>query len=357
MKSYNFCAGPATLPFEVYQEASQAVIDYNQSGLSILEISHRSDDFIQILEDSKNRVLQLMQLDANLYSVLFLQGGATMEFYRLSQNFLFPAYKAAYINTGVWSQKAIDAAKFSGSVIEIASSKNENYRYIPSDFDIYESYNYLHITSNNTIYGTQYQSFPDVDVPIVADMSSDIFSRSIDYSQFAMIYAGVQKNLSPAGMSLIVIEKQFLDRFSNILPPIIDYKQHIKNESMLNTPPVFPIYVSNLTMQWIQKQGGISKIEAKNNEKAKILYDEIDRNPLFFGHAEIKDRSKMNALFYLKNEEMSSIFEKLCQEASIKNLKGHRTSGGYRASMYNALDVEAVKILVEIMQSIEKYHG
>lgn len=357
MKKYNFCAGPATLPKEVYQKLSESVLDFEGIGLSLLEISHRSKEFVTVLEETKELVFRLMKLNNTEYSVLFLQGGASMEFFRLSQNFLNNQKKAAYVNTGVWSQKALDAAKYSGTVVEIASSKENHYRNIPEILIPTEDFLYLHITSNNTIYGTQYQCFPKFETPIVVDMSSDIFSRDIDFSQFAMIYAGVQKNLAPAGMSLIVLKNDFLYSHSNILSPIMDYKQHIANKSMLNTPPVFPIYASNLTMKWIENQGGVGVIEQRNAEKARLIYEEIDRNPLFYGHAVTEFRSKMNALFYLYDENKANHFEAMCTEAGLYNLKGHRFSGGYRVSMYNALEIEAIEILVDVMQTFEQLKG
>lgn len=354
MKKHNFSAGPSILPQEVFQKASESVLDLNQSGLSILEISHRSDAFTEILDQAKALVLQHLQLENKGYHVLFLQGGASMEFCRIPQNLLSVGGTAGYINTGTWATNALHEAKLWGNVIELASSADRNFSYIPKNIYIPSSLDYVHLTSNNTIYGTQYRNFPKVDVPLVCDMSSDIFSRVLDFSVFDMIYAGAQKNLGPAGTTLLVIKESILGKTQRTLPSIMDYQKHIAKESMFNTPAVFSIYVSYLTLQWITKQGGISKLEKINRKKAEILYNEIDRNPLFEGTADRADRSLMNVTFVLKDSQHQQRFEELCVSADISGIKGHRTVGGYRASIYNAMPIESVQVLVNVMQELEQ---
>ena len=356
MKKHNFSAGPSILPQEVFEKASQAVIDFNGMGLSILEISHRSKEFIAVIEDAKDLVLELLNLKGKGYQVLFLQGGASMEFCRIPQNLLTLDGTAGYINTGTWANNAQKEAKLFGNVLEVASSKDKNYSYLPKDFQVPSTLDYLHITSNNTIYGTQFHSFPQTDVPLVCDMSSDIFSRELDFSQFDMIYAGAQKNMGPAGTTLLVIKESILGKTERVIPSIMDYQKHIDKESMYNTPAVFPIYVSYLTLQWLKKQGGVSAIELKNIEKADLLYQEIDRNPLFEGVAAKEDRSLMNVTFVLKDENLQNTFDEMCKQANISGLKGHRSVGGYRASIYNAMPIESVEVLVKVMQDLEQHN-
>lgn len=356
MKKHNFSAGPSILPQEVFEKASQAVIDFNGMGLSILEISHRSKEFIAVIEDAKDLVLELLNLKGKGYQVLFLQGGASMEFCRIPQNLLTLDGTAGYINTGTWANNAQKEAKLFGNVLEVASSKDKNYSYLPKDFQVPSTLDYLHITSNNTIYGTQFHSFPQTDVPLVCDMSSDIFSRELDFSQFDMIYAGAQKNMGPAGTTLLVIKESILGKTGRVIPSIMDYQKHIDKESMYNTPAVFPIYVSYLTLQWLKKQGGVSAIEQKNIEKADLLYQEIDRNPLFEGVAAKEDRSLMNVTFVLKDENLQNTFDEMCKQANISGLKGHRSVGGYRASIYNAMPIESVEVLVKVMQDLEQHN-
>lgn len=354
MKKHNYSAGPCILPQEVFEKAAQAVLNFNSTGLSILEISHRSKDFISVMEEARNLALGLLGLQGKGYQALFLQGGASLEFLRVPYNLMKVDGKAAYLNTGTWSNNAIKEAKAFGETVITASSEEANFNYIPKNYMIPAEANYFHCTSNNTISGTQINKFPNVDIPIVCDMSSDIFSRQLDFSKFDLIYAGAQKNMGPAGVTLIVIKESILGKTSRNIPNILDYQQHIDKESMYNTPAVFAIYTSLLTLQWLKNQGGISAIEKLNNAKSTLLYNEIDRNSLFKGTAKKEDRSKMNATFLLENEAHTPIFDKLWKEAGINGLNGHRSVGGYRASMYNALPLESVQVLVDVMQQLEK---
>ncbi len=352
MKKHNFSAGPSILPQEVFKEAAAAVLNFNNSGLSILEISHRSKDFIAVMEQAKSLTLELLGLENKGYQVLFLQGGASMQFVMLAQNLL--ESKAAYLNTGTWANNAIKEARFFGEVIEVASSKDKNYNYIPKNFEIPADADYFHCTSNNTIFGTQIKEFPKTEIPLVCDMSSDIFSRNIDFSQFSLIYAGAQKNMGPAGTTLVILKESILNKVSRAIPNILNYNSHIAKESMYNTPAVFSVYVSMLNLKWLKAKGGIAAIEKVNNEKAALLYSEIDRNSLFEGFvSRLDDRSTMNATFNLTDETYKEPFETLLKEAGISGLNGHRSVGGYRASMYNALPIESVKLLVEVMQDLE----
>jgi len=354
MKKHNFSAGPSILPQEVFEKSAQAILDFNGSGLSILEISHRSKDFVAIMEEARALALELMGLTGKGYQAIFLSGGASLEFVRIPYNLLKEGGKAAYLDTGTWASAAIKEAKKFGDTVVAASSKDQNYSYIPKGFEIPVDANYFHCTSNNTIYGTQIQEFPQTEVPLVCDMSSDIFSRDIDFSKFGIIYAGAQKNMGPAGTALIVIKEELLGQTGRNIPSILDYQQHIDKESMYNTPAVFPVYAVYLTLQWIKNQGGVKAIEAKNNEKATLLYNEIDRNPLFLGTAKTEDRSKMNVCFLLKDEAHTEQFDKMWKAAGISGLPGHRSVGGYRASIYNAMPIESVQVLVNVMQELEK---
>ena len=353
MKKHNYSAGPCILPQEVFEKSAQAILNYNHSGLSILEISHRSKDFIAIMEEARALVLELLNLKGKGYQVLFLSGGASLEFLMVPYNLMKVNGKAAYLDSGTWASGAIKEAKNFGETLVVASSKTANYNFIPKDFTIPTDVDYFHCTSNNTIFGTQMQSFPKTKIPLVCDMSSDIFSRVIDFSQFDLIYAGAQKNLGPAGTTLVVIKEEILGKTGRTIPNILDYQQHIAKESMYNTPPVFPIYASLLTLQWLKNQGGIAAIEKINNQKAALLYNEIDNNPLFEGTAVKEDRSKMNATFVLKDASHQEQFDKLWKEAGISGLTGHRSVGGYRASMYNALPLESVQVLVSVMQELK----
>lgn len=354
MKIHNFSAGPSILPQEVLQKASEAVLDLNQSGLSVLEISHRSKAFIAIMEEAKALVLELMNLQDKGYEALFLQGGASMEFLRVPQNLLPANQVACYLDTGLWAANAIKEAQNFGTVDIIASSKEKNYNFIPKNYSISKDAAYFHCTSNNTIYGTQIQYFPEKNIPVVCDMSSDIFSREIDYSYFDLIYAGAQKNMGPAGVTLVVIKKEILGKSGRKIPTLLDYQKHIAAESMLNTPPVFAVYTSLLTLKWLKNSGGLAAIGQKNQEKANLLYTEIDRNTLFEGTAAIEDRSMMNATFLLKNAMLTDQFAKICEAKNISGIAGHRSVGGYRASMYNALPLESVQVLVDAMRELEQ---
>jgi len=353
MKKHNFSAGPCILPQEVLQQASQAVINFNNSNLSLIEISHRSKDFIAVMDNAIALVKELLNLPEG-YSVLFLQGGASTQFLMTTLNLLKIDGKAAYINTGAWSDKAIKEAKKLGDINVIASSDDKNFSYIPKGYVVPADIDYLHFTSNNTIFGTQFQAFPEVkgDSLLVCDMSSDIFSRQFDASKFDLIYAGAQKNMGPAGATLVIVKDEILNKTGREIPTMLDYTTHIKKESMFNTPPVFPIYVSMLTLEWLKKNGGVEWIEKVNNAKAELLYNEIDRNPYFKGAAAIEDRSKMNVTFILTDESKQEVFDKLWNEAGINGLKGHRSVGGYRASIYNALPIESVHVLVDAMQKL-----
>ena len=354
MKKHNFSAGPSILPQEVFEKSAQAVLDFNNSGLSILEISHRSKDFVAVMEEARATALELLGLEGKGYKALFLTGGASMEFVRVPYNLLKENGKAAYLDTGTWASGAIKEAKRFGTTEVIASSKDENYNYIPKGFALPADADYLHCTSNNTIFGTQIHSFPQTNVPLVCDMSSDIFSRELDFSKFGIIYAGAQKNMGPAGTTLVIVKEDILGNTGRNIPGILDYSQHIAKDSMYNTPAVFPVYTSLLTLQWIKKNGGIAALEKKNNEKAELLYNEIDRNPLFKGTAKTEDRSKMNVTFLLKDEAHTEQFDKLWKEASISGINGHRSVGGYRASIYNAMPLESVKVLVDAMKEFER---
>jgi len=353
MKKHNFSAGPCILPQSVLQKSAEAVLNFNDSNLSLIEISHRSKDFVEVMDNACNLALEHLGLQDKGYKALFLQGGASLEFLMVAYNLL--EKKAAYLNTGTWSDKAIKEAKLLGEVVEVATSKSDNFNYIPKNYQIPKDADYFHCTSNNTIFGTQMRTFPNTEIPMVCDMSSDIFSRQLDFSKFSLIYAGAQKNMGPAGTTLVVIKEDILGKVSRAIPSMLNYRVHIDKESMFNTPAVFPVYVSMLTLEWLKDLGGISAIEKINNQKAELLYSEIDRNPLFEGFvANKEDRSKMNATFNLNNEELKATFDNHLKEAGINGLNGHRSVGGYRASMYNALPLESVQVLVEVMQAIEK---
>jgi len=354
MKKHNFSAGPSILPQEVFEKAAQAVLNFNNSGLSLLEISHRSKDFVAVMEEARALALELLGLTGKGYQALFLSGGASLEFLRVPYNLMTLNGKAAYLDTGTWAAGAIKEARQFGDTLVVGSSKADNYTYIPKDYSIPADADYFHCTSNNTIFGTQMQRFPDTTIPVVCDMSSDIFSRQLDFSKFDLIYAGAQKNMGPAGTTLIVIKEEILGKTGRQIPNILDYKQHIDKESMYNTPSVFAIYTSYLTLQWLKNNGGIAGMEKKNDAKAALLYAEIDRNPLFTGAANTEDRSKMNVTFLLKNEAHAEQFDKIWKAAGISGLPGHRSVGGYRASIYNAMPIESVQVLVDAMQELEK---
>lgn len=352
MTKHNFSAGPSILPKSVIQEASKGVNDINSSGLSLLEISHRSKDFMEIMHEATSLALNLLDLENKGYKALFLQGGASMQFLMTAYNLL--ENKAGYLNTGVWASKALKEAKFFGDAIEIASSKDNNFNYIPKEYSIDSDLDYFHITSNNTIFGTQIKHIPDTDVCLVSDMSSDIFSRKIDFSKFGLIYAGAQKNFGPAGATLVIVKEDILGKVSRKIPSMLDYQVHIDKESMFNTPPVFAVYTSMLTLKWLKDNGGIESIESKNNTKAKLMYQAIDTNELFVGFAAKQDRSLMNVTFNLVDSNHKELFDQMCKEANINGVNGHRSVGGYRASIYNALEIESVKVLIDVMNELKR---
>ncbi|MCW5916919.1 MAG: 3-phosphoserine/phosphohydroxythreonine transaminase [Ferruginibacter sp.] len=344
------------LPASVFAEAAAAILNFNNSGLSILEIGHRTPEFTAVMEEARSLVKEIMQLD-NDHEVLFLHGGATTQFMQVPMNLLDAKETAAYTDTGVWGTKAIREAKLFGKVDVVCTSKDKNYNYIPKDFAVPNDAKYLHITTNNTIYGTQWQSIPHTSNILVADMSSDIFSRPLNFNEFGLIYAGAQKNLGPAGTTLVIINKNITGKIKRNIPPIMDYQNHIRENSMLNTPPVFAVYVCMLTLRWLKKEGGIAEMEKRNLAKAELLYNEIDRNSLFTGTAAKEDRSRMNASFVMHNPEMEKSFLSFASERGIYGIKGHRTVGGFRASMYNALPIQSVETLVQCMQAFENEVG
>ncbi|WP_432410339.1 3-phosphoserine/phosphohydroxythreonine transaminase [Rasiella sp. SM2506] len=353
MKKHNFSAGPCILAPTVLEKAAAAVKNFDNLDLSLLEISHRSKSFVAVMDRATDLALELLGLQDKGYKALFLQGGASLEFLMVAYNLL--EKKAAYLNTGTWSDKAIKEAKLFGEVVEVGSSKAANFNYIPKDYTVPDDVDYFHCTSNNTIFGTQMKSFPEVSVPLICDMSSDIFSRVLDFSKFDLIYAGAQKNMGPAGTTLVVVKEAILGKVSRQIPSMLDYRIHISKESMFNTPAVFPVYVSMLTLEWLKEHGGVAAIEKLNTEKAQLIYNEIDRNALFTGFvANKEDRSAMNATFNLVDDAHKENFDVLWNKAGISGLNGHRSVGGYRASMYNALPLESVQVLVKAMQELEK---
>ena len=353
MQKHNFSAGPCILPQSVMQKAADAVVDYNGIGLSIIEISHRSKEFVAVMENARSLALEHLGLTGKGYQALFLQGGASMQFLMVAYNLL--STKAGYLNTGTWSSKAIKEAKLFGDLVEVASSKDKNFNYIPKAYEIPSGLDYLHLTTNNTIFGTQIKEIPQTDAPLVCDMSSDIFSRELDFSQFDLIYAGAQKNMGPAGTTLVVVKEEILGQVQRSIPSMLDYQVHIGKDSMFNTPPVFAVYTSMLTMEWLKAQGGVATIAQVNEAKASLLYNEIDSNELFTGFvADPADRSTMNATFTINDESQADRFNKMWQDAGINGLNGHRSVGGYRASMYNALPLASVQVLVDVMQEFQR---
>lgn len=351
MKVHNFSAGPAILPASVLEKASEALLNFDNTGLSVAEVSHRSAQFVKVIERARALALELAGLD-NSYEALYLQGGASMQFLMVPYNLL--ENKAAYIDTGTWANKAQKEAALFGDAQVIASSKEQGYKSIPKNVVVPTDIDYLHITTNNTIYGSEFHSIPKSGAPIVADMSSDIFSRSLDYSQFGLVYAGSQKNLGASGSTLVLVKKDLLGKVSRKLPSMMDYQLHIKNESMFNTPSTFSVYVNMLVLEWIEAEGGLAAMEKRNKEKANLLYSEIDRNALVVGYTAKEDRSLMNVVFNLTDESTKDRFDALCKEANISGMKGHRSVGGYRASIYNAMPLESVQVLVEVLKEFER---
>jgi len=351
-KKHNFSAGPCILPQEVFEKSAAAILDFNGIGLSLLEISHRSKDFVPVMDEARAIVKRLMKLGDD-YEVIYVGGGASLQFLMVPFNLMKKDNgKAAYLDTGTWAAGAIKEAKKLGTVDVVGSSKEENYSFIPKDYKVGSEYDYFHCTSNNTIYGTQMKTFPEVNTVMVCDMSSDIFSRVIDFSKFDIIYAGAQKNMGPAGVTMVVVKKSVLGNTGRDIPSYLDYSLHIAKDSMYNTPPVFPVYATLLTLQHLENNGGIEAAELRNEAKAKLLYDEIDNNPLFETFCRKEDRSLMNVSFKLTDESKKEAFDNAWKEAGINGLNGHRSLGGYRASMYNALPIESVQVLVDVMKSI-----
>ena len=346
---HNFNAGPSILPKQVFQEASEAILNYNNTGLSILEIGHRTPLFQDIMDEARALVKELMQLDDNR-EVLFLHGGASTQFMQVPMNLLNEKETAAYTDTDIWGAKAIKEAKLFGNVEIVSSSKEAGYTYIPKDFAVPNDAKYFHLTTNNTIYGTQWQRIPMLSMPLVADMSSDILSRQINFNAFDLIYAVAQKNLGAAGVNLVVVNRNLLGKVKRAIPTMLDYRNHIKEGSMLNTPPVFAVYVCMLNLRWLKQMGGVFEIEKLNSEKAKLLYKEIDINPVFNGTAAKEDRSKMNVCFVMNDRKREDEFLSFATQKNIVGIKGHRTSGGFRASLYNALPISSVKVLVDAMK-------
>lgn len=356
MKKYNFSAGPAILPQEVFAEASQAVVDFGGIGFSILEISHRSKEFQGVLDEAMVLAKELLNAPDN-YEPLFVQGGASTQFLMAPINFLGEKESAGYIDTGSWSAKAIKEAKRYGETKVLASSKADGYTHIPKGYDIPSDLKYLHITSNNTIFGTEYHALPETNVPIIADMSSNIFSKPVDVSRYAVIYAGAQKNMGPAGATLVLINKDYMSEQARDVPTMLNYQTFIDKQSMFNTPPVFAIYTSMLTMRWVKAQGGVAAMAKKNEQKAKLLYDTIDASSLFYGPAAHEDRSLMNVNFLLKDEALQESFLAACKASGCESVKGHRSVGGFRASIYNAMPLEGVETLCDVIKGFDQKNG
>lgn len=356
---HNFNAGPSILPAEVYEEASNAILDFNGTGLSILELGHRTETFQAVMDEAQLLIKELMQLDEH-HDVLFLHGGASTQFFQVPMNLLNENDLAAYTNTGVWSKKAIKEARLYGHVDVICSGEADSFTKIPKEFSVPRTARYVHVTSNNTIYGTQWKDFEPFfssGVPIVADMSSDVLSRQLDFNRFDLIYAGAQKNVGAAGVNLVVVNRNLLGKTNRSIPTMMDYRNHIENGSMLNTPPVFAVYVCMLTLRWLKKMGGVAAIEKKNEEKAALFYSTLDKNPLFKGNVASEDRSLMNACFTIENPDLEKEFMKLCKENNMVGIKGHRLAGGFRVSMYNALPLESVQAVTALMNDFAAHKG
>jgi len=353
---HNFNAGPSILPQEVFQQAAQAVLNYNNTGLSILEIGHRTPTFQAVMDEARALVKELMQLD-DQHEVLFLHGGASTQFMQVPMNLLDDKETAVYADTGVWGIKAIKEAKLFGKVEVVCSGKESNYTTIPKDFAVPNDAAYFHITTNNTIYGSQWQKIPYTSTPLVGDMSSDILSRVIDFNAFDLIYAGAQKNMGPAGVNLVVVNKNLLGKIKRPIPTIMDYRNHINEGSMLNTPPVFAVFVCMLTLRWLKGIGGVAAVEKLNDAKAALLYKEIDENSFFRGTVVEEDRSKMNVCFVMNDPSLEKAFLAFTKERNIIGIKGHRLVGGFRASLYNALPISSVEVLVQAMKDFAQTHA
>lgn len=352
MKIHNFSAGPAILPAEVIEQTAQAVANFNGSGLSLMEMSHRGPAIVEIMKNAVRLAKELLNIPEG-YEVLFLTGGASTQFFMTAINLLDKNKKYGLVDTGTWSTKAYKEIIHFGPCEILATSKDKNYSYIPKGYNIPADLDYLHLTSNNTICGTQMHSWPETDVPYICDMSSDIFSRPIDVSKHALIYAGAQKNMGPAGTTMVIVKKDILGQVEREIPTMLDYQTHIKKESAFNTPPVLPIYVCMLTLEWVKKMGGVTAMQKRNQEKADLLYGEIDRNSLFKGTAELEDRSHMNVTFVMHDDVHNDAFLKLCTDRNCSGLKGHRSVGGFRASIYNAMEKDSIQVLVDAMKDFE----
>lgn len=353
---HNFGAGPSILPREVFEEASRALLNYNDSGLSILEIGHRTKTFQAVVDEAMALLRELMQLDTD-HEILFLHGGASTQFFQVPMNLLNDNARAAYTETGIWAAKAIKEAKLFGNVDVVCSSKEANYTFLPKSFDVNQNSAYLHLTTNNTVYGTQWQDlslFYNKGVPLVADMSSDILSRQVDFNRFDLIYAGAQKNIGAAGVNIVILNKRCLGKTSRTLPTMMDYRNHIEAGSLLNTPPVFSIYVCMLTLRWLKNNGGVAAAEKRNLAKSKLFYDTIDSCAVFKGTVAKEDRSHMNAVFTIADSDLEKEFISLCEQNGMIGIKGHRTTGGFRVSMYNALSIESVRAITDLMKDFNQ---
>ena len=353
---HNFNAGPSILPKEVFEEASRAILDFNETGLSILEFGHRTPMFESVVSEAMELVRELMQLDGNK-EVMFLHGGASTQFFQVPMNFLSKEKNAAYLDGGVWGSKAIKEAKLFGDVEVVASSKDRNYSYIPTGYAIPDNASYFHYTTNNTIEGTQMQGIPSTSVLLIADMSSDILSCVMDFNRFSFIYAGAQKNIGAAGVNLVVADKNFLETGNKSIPSMMDYRQHVANGSMLNTPPVFAIYVCLLTLRWLKKIGGVAAIETINNQKAELLYSTLESIPMFNLPVPPQDRSKMNAVFTMQDPALEKLFLARCKEEGMVGVKGHRSVGGFRVSMYNAMPLSSVVDITDLIKDFANKHA
>ena len=353
MKKYNFSAGPSILPQQTIEETAKAILDFNGSSFSLMEVSHRGKDFQGVMDETVELFKELLEVPAG-YSVIFLGGGASLQFCMIPYNLL--EKKAAYLNTGTWASKALKEAKLFGEVVEVATSKPANFTYIPKDYVIPTDADYFHITTNNTIFGTELHTDLDSPVPLVADMSSDIFSRPVDISKYALIYGGAQKNLAPAGVTFVIVKDELLGKVTRPIPTMLDYRTHIENGSMFNTPPVVPVYAAMQTLRWLKANGGVPAMYKRNQEKAALLYNEIDRNPVFKGTCTIEDRSLMNVCFVLASEYEGNeaAFLEFAKSKGLYELKGHRSVVGFRASIYNAMPIEGVQALVDVMKEFEK---
>ncbi len=353
---HNFNAGPSILPKEVFEEASRAILNFNETGLSILEFGHRTPMFESVVSEAMELVRELMQLDGNK-EVMFLHGGASTQFFQVPMNFLSKDRKAAYLDGGVWGSKAIKEAKLFGDVDVVASSKDRNYSYLPTGYTIPENAAYFHYTTNNTIEGTQMGDIPSTPVPLIADMSSDVLSCGMDFNRFSFIYAGAQKNIGAAGVNLVVADKDFLATGNTAIPSMMDYRQHVANGSMLNTPPVFAIYVCLLTLRWLKKIGGVPAIEKINNQKADLLYTTLASLPMFNLPVPSQDRSKMNAVFTMHDPALEKLFLTRCKEEGMIGIKGHRSVGGFRVSMYNAMPLSSVVDITDLIKDFANKHA